>query len=394
MANKRRPFGRIEKRPRGYRAAYVHDGITYRHPHNFAAKVDADGWLMNVKRRIDQGVWEPPDVENARKEAAQRSAVTFAVFAEDWITHRPLKPRTRSHYRTLLDRFILPEFGEVRLADISIGHVKTWHAALLVDRPTQRAHTYSLLRTILNDAVREQLILTNPCVVRGASNAPSVRRIEPLTPADLHALADAMPARWRMAALLAGWCGLRFGELAELRRSDIDVKSGTIRVDRAVVRVDGETRIGPPKSSAGRRTVGIPPHLLDELREHLNTHAAWGRDALVFPASHGGHLNPSSLYGKPPRERIDRSTGRKVLVPGSGFYAARAVIGRPSLRWHDLRHTGATLAALSGASLRELQGRLGHSTIQAALIYQHLSENRELEIAKALSTLAAAGSES
>ena len=103
--------------------------------------------------------------------------------------------------------------------------------------------------------------------------------------------------------LLAAWCGLRFGELAELRRSDVDLKDGVLHIRRAVVRVDGEVIVGTPKTDAGIRDVAIPPHLLPAVKEHLQQHAEPGRDGLLFPAADGGHLAPSTLY--------------KVVLPGT-----------------------------------------------------------------------------
>jgi integrase len=105
------------------------------------------------------------------------------------------------------------------------------------------------------------------------------------------------------------------------------------------------------------------------LKEHLASMPMRGQDALLFPAADGvSHLAPSTLY------RV--------------FYPARQAAGRPDLRWHDLRHTGAVLAAQTGATLAELMGRLGHSTPQAALRYQHVAQGRDAEIAAALSRLA------
>jgi integrase len=179
-----------------------------------------------------------------------------------------------------------------------------------------------------------------------------------------------LPDRYRLMALLASWCALRFGELAELRRSDVDTKSGVLRIRRGVVRVGGRTIVKSPKSDAGSRDVAIPPHLMPAVREHLLQHAESGKDGLLFPAQDGGHLAPSSLY------RV--------------FYRAREAAGRPDLRWHDLRHTGAVLAAQTGATLAELMGRLGHSTPAAALRYQHAAADRDYEIARKLSVLAEA----
>jgi integrase len=119
------------------------------------------------------------------------------------------------------------------------------------------------------------------------------------------------------------------------------------------------------------------------LKAHLSTHAAFGRDGLLFPARDGRHLTPASLYGRAPGAKD--KTGRALAA--WGFRAARIAAGRPDLRWHDLRHTGATLAAQSGATMRELMSRLGHSTPAAALIYQHASQDRDAEIARRLSEL-------
>ena len=110
------------------------------------------------------------------------------------------------------------------------------------------------------------------------------------------------------------------------------------------------------------------PHLVPMLKEHVKAMPMQGRDALVFPAADGkGHIAPSTLY------RV--------------FYPAREAAGRPDLRWHDLRHTGAVLAAQTGATMAELMARLGHSTPQAAMRYQHAAKGRDAEIARLLSAM-------
>ena len=186
---------------------------------------------------------------------------------------------------------------------------------------------------------------------------------------ELTAITSAMPVRYRPMVMLAAWCALRFGELTELRRRDLDLRGAVIHVRRGVVRAEGLVIVGTPKSDAGIRDVAIPPHLIPMLRDHLDGMPARGRDALIFPARDGqSHIAPSTLY--------------KV------FYPARHAAGRPDLRWHDLRHTGAVLASQTGATLAELMGRLGHSTPQAALRYQHAAQGRDAEIAAALSKIA------
>ena len=119
------------------------------------------------------------------------------------------------------------------------------------------------------------------------------------------------------------------------------------------------------------RDVAIPSHLVPLLREHLAEHIGRDRTALLFASPNGVHLRSNSQMHK-------------------AFQDARQIAGRPDLRFHDLRHTGATLAAATGATLAELMHRLGHSTPQAALIYQHSTADRDRAIAEALSGFASA----
>jgi len=189
---------------------------------------------------------------------------------------------------------------------------------------------------------------------------------------ELAALVAATPERLRLMPLLASWCGLRFGELIELRRRDIDMDRGSLSVARGVVRVDREDVVGRPKSAAGMRKVAIPPHLLPAVAAHLAEHVRPARDALLFPHS----------AEEPTRHFTHGWYYKQFHIP------AREAAGRPDLRFHDLRHTGATLAAQTGATLAELMGRLGHSTPGAALRYQHAAQGRDAEIARLLSVMA------
>ncbi|RNM13296.1 tyrosine-type recombinase/integrase [Nocardioides pocheonensis] len=357
-------FGSIRLLPSGrYQARYVGpDGLTHKAHTTFDTKGDAETWLATIRADIVRDAWSPYGSTRGKSRA-----LTFGTYSDKWLAGRRLEARTRAHYRALLDQHILPTFAAVPLKHITPDLVRDWYATTGLSTPTTRAHAYGLLRTILGQAERDDVITKNPCHIRGAGNTKRVKKIEPATLAELETIVTALPERYRVMALLASWCGLRFGELAELRRGDVNTKAGVIHVRRGMVRAAGETIVKKPKSDAGIRDVAIPPHLLPMVREHMLKHAEPGKDGLLFPARGGGHLAPSSLY------RV--------------FYSAREAAGRPDLRWHDLRHTGAVLAAQTGATLAELMGRLGHSTPGAALRYQHAAQGRDMEIAKALSDL-------
>jgi integrase len=383
----RRTFGQVRQLRSGrWQARWRLAGVWYTArrasdggPRTFNTEKQAEDYLTWVKAEIDAGRWAPP-VSGGKLP----HVLTFREYATAWLRDRDLAPTTRDHYARLLRDHVYPTFGDAAVTSITPSAVRAWHAGLareertapigaqrkrrkVPDRPTVRAHAYGLLRTILNTAVADELIAANPCRVRGGGQARRVKQIRPATLAELETIVAALPARYRLAALLASWCGLRFGEMAELRRGDVDVTNGLIHVRRGVVRTSEGRKVKGPKSQAGRRDVAIPPHLMPMVRQHLRDHAQAGKDGLLFPARHGGHLAPATLY------RV--------------FYPARAAALRPDLRWHDLRHTGAVLAASTGATLAELMARLGHSTPGAALRYQHAAKDRDRAIADALSKL-------
>jgi integrase len=167
--------------------------------------------------------------------------------------------------------------------------------------------------------------------------------------------------------LLATFASLRWGEAVALRCSDLDLTTGTVRVRAALVeRSTGELLLGPPKSQAGRRIVGIPAVIIPVLREHLSIFATDEPGALAFPGAKGGPLR--------------RGNFNKL----SAWPQAAESIGMPGLYCHDLRHTGNHFAAASGARLKELMARMGHDSERAAMIYQHEARGADQAITAAI----------
>lgn len=378
MTRARRSFGRLRKLPSGrYQAAYIGpDDRVHKAESTFGAKIDAEAWLTDRRREIDRDLWSPRATPEA-KTAKRKADVKFRQYADRWletrtVRGRPLKPRTKEHYRAILDDHILPTFGPKPVRDITMQAVDRWYAKTLTDHPTMRAHCYSLLKTILETArTRDRLIDSNPCVIRGAGTTERIIKPRAATLEQLDIIVGEMPDNLKLMVVLATWAALRFGELVELRRGDIDLVDGVIRVRRAAVRVDGGWKVGDPKSDAGRRDVALPPHIVPAVTDHLLNHVGKQKDSLVFPAKSGGHLQPSTFHRH--------------------FYRGRDKAMRPDLRLHDCRHTGAVYAAQAGATLAELMSRLGHSTPQAAMRYQHAAQGRDKQIAAALSALAQHG---
>lgn len=234
--------------------------------------------------------------------------------------------------------------------------------------PVTVAKAYRLLHAILTTAEDDRLIRRNPCRIENAGKEDSPEReIVPLPV--VFAIAKAIPVRYRALVLLATFAGLRWGELAGLRRGNIDLDICEIRIIETTAELDSGGLIAEtPKSRAGRRTVAFPAELVPELRWHLERFAQPGAPGLVFVGPKGAPLR--------------RSNFRPIWAK------ACAVAGAPGLHFHDLRHTGGTLAAATGATLKELMARLGHSSPRAAMIYQHATRDRDQVIAKALGGLA------
>jgi integrase len=385
---RRRSFGKIAKLRSGrFQASYTIDGVRHVAPVTFPTRTDAAAWLAMTQGQRIEHRWKPAP-------PPEPLTVTFGAFAEAWLeNNHDLAPRTRSEYRKLLDR-LLVTFGEVRLVELSGDIVADWWDALDPDKPSAREHLYGLLHAIVASAADPDesrrvlrragvdiglvpmgyaVLPTNP-VRRPEKKArrgrPATQRrarvLRPATGEELELIRARLPERYRVMLDVAAWMALRFGELTELRRRDLDLERGILRVERAVTWTTASTpTVGPPKSDAGVRTLFIPNTLIPRLREHLDKFANPGDDALVFSNTQGHHMHHGSLY--------------KVFRP------ARKSAGRPDLRWHDLRHTGATNAA-PYATTRELMTFMGHSTMSAALIYQHAVEDRMAGLSAAMNT--------
>jgi integrase len=364
----KRDFATIRQLPsRRWQVRYTGpNGIRYTAPNTFAYRVDADSYVAAKRKEIYRETWDADGDDKPEP-------ITFADYAKRWlegrqVAGRPIKARTREHYQAILDDHLTETFGPRLLVSIKPKHVREWYAETLTDSPTMRSHAYSLLRTILGSAVNDELIDANPARIVGAGRAKRVHKIRPASVEELAVLMGEMPERLKLMVMLASWCALRFGETVELRRGDIDLSDEVIRIRRAAVRTKGKYEATTPKSDASIRDVSIPPHLIPQIKQHLSKHVGSKHDSLLFPNETGGHLQPSTLMRH--------------------WYKARVKANRNDLRWHDLRHSGAVLAAATGASLAELMARLGHSTPQAAMRYQHAAQGRDREIAALLSKLA------
>jgi integrase len=357
--SKRRAFGSVRQLHSGrWQVRYYHHGQRVSLPDTFDNRKTALAALARVESDLGRGLHVGP----------RTGKESLKSYSRQWMADRVLAERTRELYQGLLNRHILPVFGDDGIGEIPSSKVRSWNARLARTHPTTAAKAYRLLRTILGTAETDDLIARSPCRLDNAGTEHAPER--PMaTVAEVEAITAAMPERFRALILLAVWCQLRRGELLAMRRRDIDLMHGRLTVARSFQQLDnGQVVFKEPKTLAGRRRIAIPGHIVPVLGDHLARFVTKSPDALVFTGEKGGVVRPSVLHAH--------------------WAKARLSAGRPDLHLHDLRHTGNTWAAATGASTKELMARMGHSSPRAALVYQHATEDRDRVIADALADLA------
>lgn len=380
-AQGRRGFGQITQLPsKRYRARYTGpDTALHNAPTTFLRKEDAESWLAGERRLISEGRWTSPAQRKAEMiaaaTAAAQPALTVGQYVERVIQRRstrsrkPIAPTTSDTYRKDW-RLRSGYLDALPLDDLTPAAVANWWDNLPETSKTSNGRCYDLLKSVMSEAVEDELVERNPCRVRGAGKPAPRRQGQALTVQETLAYLDGVPARYRLPLSISAWCGLRSGEVRGLRRCDIDLQEQTIWVRQGVTRVRKDDhsfqwRIDAPKTSAGFRRVALPSFLVGPLRAWLATTPMTGATGLIFPATDGvSPMTESCLWD--------------AHAKGKGS------IGRTEVTIHDLRRTAATLAAQGGATTAELMRLLGHTTVNMAMVYQVASDDRDHDRARRL----------
>ena len=284
------------------------------------------------------------------------------------------RPRPRNallcRSQGLLRLHIDPYLGDRQLGDLSPERIRSWYKQLgdsgLGQSTTAKA--YRLLRTILGTAVDDGLLARNPCRLRGAATEhPAERPV--LTLDDVAHLASAIEPRYSLFVWLAVLGSLRWGELMGLRVTDLDEATSTIRIARSVAEIGTRQFIKTPKTSAGIRTATLPASLWPQINAHIEAFSEQVHPFRLFVGPQGG---------TPRRPNFSKIWARALQEAGLD-----------GIHIHDLRHTGNHLAAITGASTRELMGRMGHASWEPAVPYRHHTAPRDAAIAEVLDRMLA-----
>jgi integrase len=358
-------MGHIRRTASGRWQARYRDPSGRERARNFTRKVDAERFLIGVESDKLRGRWIDPEAARIR----------LSEVAERWYsTTAPLKPKTRSGYRSLLNSRILPYIGDLQLRQVDPVVVREWVAELQEDglSASRIRQARYVLQAVFNMAMDSSLITRNP--VAGVKTPPVVtppRRH--LTAEQVRRLTNAMESPYDLLVLVLSYSGIRFGEAAALRRSHCDLEGSRLHIRESLAEVAGRLHFGTTKTHR-QRVVALPASIRDKLRHHLEE-ATIVADGLVFTSPGGRPLRYSNF-----RRRQWTPAIEKAELSG--------------LEIHELRHTAASLMIDQGADPKLIQTQLGHSSISITYdVYGHLFPDRLDELASRLDGLIKATSE-
>ena len=362
----------MQVKPRVPRRVRVERGV-YRSPSTGRLEIQYTDVTGRVRWQTIVG--DLSDARVARAEAqlglgrpgsAGCSRRTFAEVGEEWLavqTH--LRPRTYELYETALDRHLFPKIGAQRIATIDENAI----AKLIAELEGQGLAGWTVrgilvpLGRVLNYAARQRLIPDNPLRRLERSERPHVirREMRILLPDEIDKLLRAAPATYRPILATAVFTGLRQGELLGLRWGDIDFDAGLMHVHR---QFDRSRSYSEPKTPNAIRSVVLMPSLVSLLLEHRagSSHATPGDPIFATPG------------GAPMHYRNVTRRGLATAIAAAGIERD----GSPRLRFHDLRHTFASLLIAQGLNIVFVSRQLGHASPRFTLdVYGGLFDGAE-----------------
>lgn len=338
----------VEKRTRNGKTAWR---ARYRKPNGreasktFDRKSDAPRFLNEIEVSKAKGMWIDP----------RAGKVLFRDWSTECLAARiDLRESSKARDDAYVRGHLLPRFGDFQVAGIERAHVQEWVNDLsdagLAPATVRACHR--LLSGMLAEAVEARIIGQSPC---RTIRLPRIQRTEQqfLTVDEIERLVEAAPAPYRALILSAAYLGCRWGELAGLQRASLNLLKREVSIVGTLEDVKGRvTYVPETKTSASRRQLTIPPFLVEVLARHLELAP---ESDFVFTGPDGGALRRSNFR----RRQWKPSVARAGLDDG--------------LRFHDLRHTHAALLIAAGAHVKEIQDRLGHTSVVTTMnVYGHL----------------------
>lgn len=333
----------------------------------FETQKECRSWIKQMQAQIDSGLsWDA-------------TKLTLGEYLKRWLKdiEGSVRPKTHFQYTGVVKNHLNPKLGKIKLGDLTTNQVQLLYNSLRDESHSRRnvQLIHSVLHRALKVAAKQGLIGRNP--VSGVA-LPKITTKEMSVLDDNQArqlMITAAGNRYEALLHLAITTGMRMGELLGLRWLDLDWASGTLKVQRQVQRHRGKGFVfQEPKTKAGRRVIELGPNTIRLLaghhtRQELESNTpSWEENGLMFPSSKGT-----------PADQRNVNRFFKDLLKQAGL---------PEIRFHDLRHTAATLMLLNGIPVMIVSRRLGHSKPSVTLdIYGHYLPGMQKEAAALMDEL-------
>ena len=345
--------------------------VRYRDPDNrtlrrtFETRQQALDFQARVRTDKNRGEWIDPSL----------AKTPFRTMAETWYADTvDLRPKTRVGYRNILDHHLLPAFGAKAIAHVTPSAIRTYLAGLDCSPGTKR-NILRVLSPIMALAVDDGMVKANPVArIKTADTDAASPEVRVLTAEQVASLANEVGPHYRTLIWFAAYSGCRAGEIGALRVKDLDLLHRRVLVRESLSDVNGHLHFVAPKTKAGRRAVALPIFLVDLLVEEM---AGKAPDDLVFPGPQGGPRRHGNFM-----RRIFRAAVKRLANS----------LGHPEwpeefakVRFHDLRHTCASMLIAQGMQPLAVSRHLGHSSISITFDrYGHLFPNEQDKLSDAL----------
>ncbi len=349
----------------------------------FPTKKAAQAALTEIQADLQRGTFVKP------------TRVTLGRYLEGWLAGLPSsgrRPSTVAGYRGLMECHVLPALGGIELQALNPLHLDGLYSDLLERKrmamsSVRKVHV--VLGKALSDAERKGFIVRN---VARLATPPAAAASKPpemkfWTPAQLSGFLTANAEHHHYPIIhLATMSGLRRGELAALRWSDVDLHGGTVAVRQATAVVKGKPITGDVKTKRSRRVVDVDPGTVAVLKavakkqkeNRLLMGAGWTDTGLVFTMPSGEAWHPDTIT-----QAFDR-----LVTPASKDRAFILLKQRPRIRFHDLRHTHASHLLAAGVNVKVVSDRLGHASVAFTLdTYAHVMPGQQADAALAVAAL-------
>ena len=294
-------------------------------------------------------------------------------------------------YKNICDKYIIPVLGDIKLSALKVIHIEKLirHFRKEGLNPTSTQNYYGIIRAALNKAVKLQLLNDNPCKFIDTPKR-SKFKANTLTVQEFYLIYDKLNAElyedyiFKLALDIALETGLRRGEMCGLTWDDIDFTNKCIHINQALIRVDNTYTISSLKTDSSYRSLPVSDALLIKLENHKKRQKI---NRVKY-----GQFYLKNIFNKKEYDLVFTWENGKFIIPSNFLQRLKRMLKHcninKNIRWHDLRHTNATLLLEGGASMKTVQERLGHSLMQTTSdTYAHVTEKMNREATNIISNI-------